>query len=450
MRREVIIESGFEWTAVFRALRHRNYRLFIGGQFISLIGTWMQNVAQSWLVYRLTGSSLLLGLIGFVNQVPIFLLSAAGGAAADRVDRRRLIIAAQFSMMVLATILAALTLGGWIHMWHIFVLAALLGVANAFDVPARQSFFVQLVGRTDLMNAIALNSSVFNGARILGPAVAGFLVASLGEGWCFLLNAVSYVAVIAGLLMIRLDPRPVREPGSSPLADIIEGFRFVWHTGPIHALLALLGVVSLVGMPYTVLMPVFADRVLEGGAKSLGLLLGATGIGALFGALMVAARRGVKGLGRWVAIACAAFGTFLLLFSLSRRLWLSMILLVPTGFAVMVQMACSNTLIQTMVPDHLRGRVMALYSMTFLGIAPFGALLSGALADRLGAPVTVGVGGLVCLAGAGIFWTRWPALRVAARELVVAQQLSAGVPPEEISGAASREGPSITKIESGT
>lgn len=448
MPAEAITKSGFEWAAVFRALRHRNYRLFIGGQFISLIGTWVQNVALSWLIYRLTGSSLLLGLVGFVNQVPIFLLSPAGGAAADRVDRRRLIIAAQFSMMILAALLAALVLAGSVRLWQIFVLAALMGVANAFDVPARQSFFVDMVGRDDLMNAIALNSSVFNSARILGPAVAGFLVAALGEGWCFLLNAVSYVAVITSLLRMRLEPRPAWGPGSSPLADIIEGFRFVWHTGPIHALLALLGVASLVGMPYTVLMPVFADRVLEGGARSLGLLLGATGVGALAGALMVAARRSVKGLGRWVAVACAAFGICLLLFALSRRLWLSMVLLVPTGFSVMVQMACSNTLIQTMVPDRLRGRVMALYSMTFLGIAPFGALLAGVAADRFGAPFTVGAGGLVCLAGATVFWSRWPALRAAARELVAAQQLVADAPTGKTTRATGPEATPTTRIES--
>jgi len=448
MPAEVITKSGFEWAAVFRALRHRNYRLFIGGQFISLIGTWVQNVALSWLIYRLTGSSLLLGLVGFVNQVPIFLLSPAGGTAADRVDRRRLIIATQFSMMILAALLAALVLAGSVRLWQIFVLAALMGVANAFDVPARQSFFVDMVGRDDLMNAIALNSSVFNSARILGPAVAGFLVAAVGEGWCFLLNAVSYVAVITSLLRMRLEPRPAWGPGSSPLADIIEGFRFVWHTGPIHALLALLGVASLVGMPYTVLMPVFADRVLEGGARSLGLLLGATGVGALAGALIIAARRSVKGLGRWVAVACAAFGICLLLFALSHRLWLSMVLLVPTGFSVMVQMACSNTLIQTMVPDRLRGRVMALYSMTFLGVAPFGALLAGVAADRLGAPFTVGAGGLVCLVGATVFWSRWPALRAAARELVAAQQLAADAPPEETARATGSEATPTTRIES--
>ena len=395
------------FASAFRALRYRNYRLFISGQFISLVGTWMQNVAQAWLVYRLTGSSLLLGAVGFVNQIPILLLSPFTGALADRRDRRWIVIGAQTAMMILAFALAALTLGGGIRIWHIFVLAALLGTASAFDVPARQSLFVELVERDDLINAIALNSSVFNGARVVGPAVAGVLVAAIGEGWCFFVNAVSYIAVIAGLLKIRSPERTIPPPASSPLAHVLEGFRFVWRNTPIHALLALLGLASLVGTPYSVLMPIFADRILHGGPRGLGLLMGAAGSGAVLGALVVAARHGTRGLGNWAAAACSVFGLSLILFSLSRAFWLSALLLLPVGFSLMVQLASSNTIIQTMVPDGLRGRVMALYTMMLLGMAPVGALMAGAAAEKLGAPFTVAAGGGICLVGAAVFWQRW-------------------------------------------
>ena len=422
-----LAESRLELSATFRALKHRNYRLFVSGQLVSLIGTWMQSVAQSWLVYRLTGSPAMLGLVSFANLIPIFLLSPAGGAAADRFDRRRVVIAAQSSLMTLALILAALTLSGRIEVWHIVTLAVLSGVANAFDVPARQSMFVAMVGKADLMNAIALNSSMFNAARIVGPAVAGVMVAAVGEGWCFLANAASFGAVLAALLRMRLEAQSPREEGGSPLKDILAGFRFVRQTGPIHALLILLGVASVAGMPYAVLLPVFADRILHGGPEALGLLTGASGSGALAGALSLAARRGVRGLGRMVAFASAGFGLALVLFSLSRTFWLSVTLLVPVGFSVMVQMAASNTLIQTMVPDHLRGRVMSLYSMVFLGMGPFGSFLAGAAAERLGAPPTVMIGGAVCLLGSALFWTKWRTLRVEARRLIVAQQAETGM-----------------------
>ncbi|HLB87413.1 MAG TPA: MFS transporter, partial [Terriglobales bacterium] len=345
-------------SATLRALRHRNFQLFFSGQLISLIGTWMQSVAQSWLVYRLTGSSLLLGSVGFASQIPVFLVAPLGGIVADRQNRQRVVICTQAASMLLACVLAALTLTGMVQVWHIFVLASLLGVVNAFDIPGRQSFLVDMVGKEDLMNAIALNSSLFNGARIIGPAIAGILVARIGEGWCFFANAISYIAVITGLLMMRVQSRAHR-PSGSPLAHIIEGFRFVRQTGPIRAILLLLGLVSLVAMPYTVLMPVFADKILHGGARGLGILMGATGVGALLGALTLATRTDVRGLGRWVALSCGGFGLSLLLFSLSRHFWLSVALLLPVGFSMMLQMSSSNTLIQAMVPDHLRGRVMA-------------------------------------------------------------------------------------------
>ncbi len=429
-------EKRLELPVMFRALRHRNYRLFFSGQMISLIGTWMQSVAQSWLVYRLTGSSVLLGLVGFVGQIPSFVLAPLGGLAADRYSRHRIVIATQTSMMLLAFILAALTLLGRIQVWHIVLLAGLLGTANAFDIPARQAFIVEMVKGQDLVNAIALNSSMVNGARIIGPAIAGILVASIGEGWCFFANGLSYLAVIAGLLLMEIDPPPRGQQATSALESIAEGFQFVVHTGPIRALLLLLGLVSLTGMPYAVLMPIFADRILHGGARGLGLLMGASGVGALAGTLTLAARRGIRGLGRWVSFASAGFGTSLILFALSRRFWLSALLLLPVGFSMMLQMASSNTLIQHMVPDELRGRVMSVYTMMFMGMAPFGALLAGAVAGRIGAPLTVALGGLASLAGAALFASSWPALRVEARQLVIAHAMAGGDPPEEMTGSA--------------
>jgi MFS family permease len=412
-----------------RALRHRNFQLFFSGQLISLIGTWMQSIAQSWLVYRLTGSALLLGSVGFASQIPVFLFAPLGGIAADRFNRRHVVIATQVGSMLLAFVLAGLTLFHKVQVWHVFVLASLLGVVNAFDIPGRQSFLVDMVGKEDLMNAIALNSSMFNGARVIGPAIAGILVAKIGEGWCFFANAVSYIAVIIGLLLMRVQ-RPVRALMASPFEHMMEGFRFVNQTAPIRALLLLLGVVSLVGMPYVVLMPIFADQVLHGGARGLGILMGATGVGALLGALTLAFREGVKGLGRWVAWCCGGFGASLIVFTISRSFWVSVILLLPVGYFMMLQMSASNTLIQVMVPDALRGRVMAVYSMMFMGMAPIGALLGGALAERLGAPVTVAIGGAASVAGACWFGLQLPKIRVEARRLMVAQAVAGGEPSE--------------------
>jgi MFS family permease len=384
-----------KWATTLRALRHRNFQLFFAGQLISLTGTWMQSVAQAWLVYRMTKSALLLGSVGFASQIPVFLFAPIGGITADRMNRQRLVVATQACSMILAGILAWLTLSGRVQVWHVFVLAALLGVVNAFDIPGRQSFLIDMVGKEDLMNAIALNSSMFNGARVIGPAVAGILVAKIGEGWCFAANSISYIAVIVGLFWMHVQSPP-RVSKHSPIEDIIEGFRWVNQTRIIRSLLLLIGLVSLVGMPYTILMPVFADQILHGGARGLGILMGATGVGALFGALTLAAKTGIKGLGRWVAITCAGLGISLFFFAFSRSFWLSALLLLPAGYSMMLQMACSNTLIQTMVPDHLRGRVMSLYSMMFMGMAPFGAFFGGALAHRVGAPVTVAVGGVAC------------------------------------------------------
>ena len=426
---------------VLRALHHRNYRLFFGGQLISLTGTWMQTVAQSWLVYRLTGSAVLLGFVGFSSQIPVFLLAPVGGSAADRYNRRRILVVTQTAAMLLAFILAALTLSGRVQVWHVFVLAAFLGVVNAFDLPTRQAFVADMVGREDLINAIALNSTMFNGARMIGPAVAGLLIDTIGEGWCFLANGVSYLAVIAGLLMMSMTVRtPAPLPGSA-LASIIEGFRYVKRTRQIRALLLLLGLVSLVGMPYTVLMPIFAAQILHGGPRGLGILVSAIGFGALAGALTLAAKKGIRGLNSWVALSATGFGVSLILFSLSRSFWLSAALLLPVGFSVMVEMASSNTLIQSLVPDSLRGRVMAVYSMMFMGMAPLGSLLAGALAQRLGAPATVAIGGVVCMAGAMVFGLHLPALRQEAKQIIVALQAAGGEPPEEMTGEASVAAP---------
>jgi len=415
-----------------RALRHRNFQLFFAGQLISLVGTWMQTVAQSWLVYRLTGSSLLLGAVGFSSQIPVFLVAPIGGTIVDRHNRHRLVIATQIASMFLAAILAWLTLSGRVQVWHIFVLAALLGVVNAFDIPGRQAFLVDMVGRDDLMNAIALNSSMFNGARIVGPAVAGIMVAAVGEGWCFAANAISYLAVIAGLLMMHVRAYEPPARTASALENILEGFQYVRQTVPIRSLLLLLGLVSLVGMPYTVLMPIFADRILHGGATGLGILMGATGVGALFGALSLAAKQGLKGLGKWVAVSSIAFGAALIVFAFSKSFWLSVIGLIPVGFFMMVQMASSNTLIQSMVPDHLRGRVMAVYSMMFMGMAPLGSFFAGALADRLGAPITVAIGGAACIFGSAWFAARLPGWRAEARQLIIAQGFAGGEPVQEM------------------
>jgi MFS family permease len=415
--------------STIRALRHRNFRLFFAGQLISLIGTWMQTVAQSWLVYRLTGSSALLGSVTFASQIPVFLFSPIAGLVADRYSRHRIVIATQAASMLLALALAVLTLRNVIQVWEIFALSVLLGVVNAFDIPARQSFIVEMTSREDLMNAIALNSSMFNGARIVGPAVAGITVAAVGEGWCFFANAVSYIAVLAGLLMMRVAPFRKQASAASAARHILDGFRFIARTAPIRALLLLVGLVSLAGMPFSVLMPVFADRILHSGARGLGTLMGISGTGALAGALILASKASVRGLGRWVALSSAVFSAMLIVFAYSHSFPLSAALLVPIGFFVMIQMGSTNTLIQSMTPDHLRGRVLAGYSMMLMGMAPIGALIGGVLADRIGPQATVAAGGVACALGSAAFAMHLPAIRQEARELILAQS---GTVPTEV------------------
>jgi len=411
-------------AGMFRALRNRNFQLFFGGQIISLVGTWMQTVAEAWLIYRLTGSGALLGVLGFVGQIPIFLLSPLAGLVADRWPRRRVVIATQACSMLLAFTLAALTLTGQIrkdNVWEIIALATLLGTVNAFDVPARQSFLIEMVGRENLLNAIALNSSMFNGARVAGPAIAAALVAVVGEGWCFLLNGVSYLAVIAGLFMMLIEKTKPVHDGAGPLEKLREGFRFARRTKPIRALLVLLGVVSFMALPFSVLIPIFAVRILHGGVNAYGWLMGAVGFGAMFGALAIAMRQQLRGLGNVVAYSAAGLGVSLVLFAESGWFLFSFAMLIFCGFTMMMQFTATNTLIQAMVPEQLRGRVMSLYAMMFLGMMPLGSLVAGKLADYIGAPTTVAIGGLVSCIGGLVFARKWPALRGSARDLLQAQ-----------------------------
>jgi MFS family permease len=404
----------------FRALRHRNYRLFFGGQGISLIGTWMQRIAMPWLVYRLTGSALLLGVVGFAGQIPTLVLAPFTGVLADRWNRQHILVATQTLSMVQALVLAALVLQGSIAVWHIVSLSVFLGLVGAFDTPARQAFIVEMVeSKEDLGNAIALNSSMFNGARLLGPSIAGLLIAAVGEGLCFLLNGLSFLAVIAALLAMRLRPQEARSGRTEVFRELADGFSYAFGYPPIRTIILLLALVSLVGMPYTILMPLFAKDVLHGGAHTLGFLMGATGVGALVGAIYLASRLRVVQLGRTIPVAAGIFGVGLIAFSRSSVLLLSLALLAITGFGMMVQMASSNTVLQTIVDDDKRGRVMAFYTMAFMGTAPFGSLLAGGLANKIGAPNTLLAGGVACVLGSLLFAGKLPRLRAMVRPIYV-------------------------------
>jgi len=414
-----------------RALSHRNYRLFFTGQGLSLVGTWITRVATSWLVYRLTGSAAALGIVGFVGQIPTFVLAPVAGVWVDRWGRYRVLVATQVLSMLQSFALAGLALTGVITVAHVVLLSVLQGIVNAFDTPARQAFVVDMVeDRADLPNAIALNSSMVNGARLVGPSVAGVLVALAGEGWCFLIDGFSYVAVIASLLMMRLPPAAPRAARRRVLAELNEGFRYAFGFAPIRSILLLLALISLMGMPYTVLMPVMAADVLHGGPRTLGFLMGATGVGALAGAIALASRRTVLGLGRVIAWAAVLFGAGLIAFSLSRNVALSMVLMVFTGAGFVVQLASSNTILQTIVREEMRGRVMAFYAMAFMGTAPFGSLLAGGLAARIGVPNTILLGGSACIAGGAVFARQLPRLRQLIRPIYVER----GILPEVAAG----------------
>ena len=416
-------------ASIGRALRNRNYRLFFVGQSISLIGTWLTRIATSWLVYRLTGSALLLGIVGFAGQIPTFFLAPVAGVWVDRWNRHRVVT--QALALLQSASLAALAWSSRMTVFHIAALSVVQGLINAFDMPARQAFVVEMVAdRNDLPNAIALNSSMVNAARLIGPSVAGILIGLFGEGWCFAIDAISYLAVIASLLAMRITAL-ARPPRTTRVgAELAEGFHYVVGHVPIRSVLLLLAVVSLMGMPYTVLMPVVATQVLHGRAHTLGFLMAASGAGALGGALYLASRTSVLGLGRLIAISAAVFGASLLAFSLSHVVWLSLILMVPTGMGMMVQMAASNTVLQTLVDEDKRGRVMSFYAMAFFGTVPFGSLLAGSLADTVGAANTIGIGGIVCVVGAALFFRALPELRRLARPTYV----RLGIVPEIAEG----------------
>jgi MFS family permease len=404
-------------TLIVRALKHKNYRLYYTGQGISLIGTWMQRIALSWLVYRLTGSAFLLGVVGFAGQIPTFFLAPFTGVLVDRYNRHTLLMITQILAMLQSLILAIAVLTDVISIKQIILLSIFIGVVNAFDMPGRQSFLIDIVEkREDLSNAIALNSSMVNAARLLGPSIAGVLISLVGEGMCFLLNAVSYVAVIAALWAMHLTPKPAVPKHAKILTELKEGFAYGFTSVPIRAVLLLLALVSLMGIPYTALMPIFARNILQGGPHTLGFLMGASGVGALIGALYLAARQRTAGLERIIALAAAVFGAGLIAFSLSRVFWVSLLLMVFTGFGMMVQMAASNTVLQMTVDDDKRGRVMSLYTMAFMGTVPLGSLFGGILASKIGAPNTLILGGIACILGSLLFSRQFPAFQKAEGE----------------------------------
>ena len=405
---------------IFRALQHRNYRLFFSGQGISLIGTWMQQIAMGWLVYRMTNSAFLLGLIGFSSQICILFISPFAGVLSDRMNRHRILIATQSLAMVQAFILATLTLTGTIAVNHIVILSLFLGLVNSFDIPNRQAFVVELVEkREDLGNVIALNSFLFNGARLVGPSIAGILISILGEGMCFLLNGVSFIAVIIALLAMKVIFNKREKEKTQVLKGLKEGFAYAFGFPPIRSIIFFLGWISLMGMACTTLMPIFAKDILHGGSQTYGFLMAAIGVGAIIGAIYLASRKSVLGLGRIIAIASGIFGMGLISFSLSRILWLSLFLLLLAGFGMMVHLASSNTILQTMVDDDKRGRVMSIYSMAFMGMAPFGSLAGGSLAARIGASYTLIIGGVLCILGSFMFAKKLPLIREMVRPIYI-------------------------------
>jgi MFS family permease len=406
---------------LLRALRHRNYRLFFSGQSVSLVGTWITRIATLWLVYRLTGSALLLGIVGFCGQIPTLLLAPFSGVLVDRWNRHRILVATQVLSMLQSLALAVLALAGIITVTEILVLQVAQGIINAFDTPARQAFVIEMVEqREELPNAIALNSSMVTGSRIIGPTIGGILIAAVGEGWCFMVDAISYLAVIASLLAMRLAAESARRGRrTSAIEELREGVRYVSGFAPARTVLLLLALVSTMGMPYMVLMPAVASGVLHGGPHTLGFLMTASGVGALAGAMYLAARPSVLGLDRAIAIATATFGVGLAAFALSHTLWLSLALLPIAGGGFMVQTASTNTILQTIVDERLRGRVMAFYAMAFLGTAPIGSLVAGVVASRIGVQMTILLGGLACVAGASWFALELPKLRAMIRPIYV-------------------------------
>lgn len=406
--------------AMFRALRHRNYRLYFSGQGISLVGTWMTRLATGWLVWRLTHSAEMLGLVGFAGQVPSFLLASFAGVWVDRLNRHRLLMVTQALAMIQSLTLAALVLSGSILVWQIFALQILQGIINAFDMPTRQSLLVDLLDdRRDLANAVALNSTMVNGARLIGPSLAGLLIAWAGEGWCFLIDGLSYLAVLVTLCMMRLAIVPHAGKRKRVIHELYDGLRYAFGFSPIRAILLLLALFGLVGIPFRVLMPIITTHSLHGSANTLGFLMGAMGVGALIGALFLATRTSVLGLGKLIPVATGIFGLSLIGIGVSHSYGLSLAVMLVTGFGFMVQLAISNTLLQTLVREDMRGRVMSLYTMAFMGMATFGSLLAGFIAGLIGAPMTLVAAGLMCIVGAVGFAWRLPKLRQQARPVYI-------------------------------
>jgi MFS family permease len=405
-----------------RALRHRNYRLFFSGQSVSLVGTWITRVATSWLVYRLTGSELLLGIVGFCGQIPTLLLSPFAGVFVDRSDKKRILLVTQILSLLQSAVLAVLTLGNVITVAHILILQLFQGAINAFDTPARQALVVDMVeDRKDVPNAIALNSSMVNGSRIIGPSIGGVIIAAVGEGWCFALDAVSYLAVIVSIVLMRFTPHVENRHPVAMLRELSSAWQYVIASVPIRSALLLLAIVSIAGVPYTVLMPAIAAQELHGGPNTMGILMAASGVGALVGGIYLASRHTVVGLGRVMLIGTLTFGVTLVLFSLVHTMWLAAPLLALAGGGFIVQMASTNTIIQTIVDERFRGRVMAFYTMAFFGTVPIGSLFSGLLAEHLGAPMTIRLGGLICVMSGLWFASLLPLLRRLIRPIYVAQ-----------------------------
>ncbi|MGE5301269.1 MAG: MFS transporter [Acidobacteriota bacterium] len=405
-----------------RALRHRNYRLYFVGQGVSLVGTWMQTLAMSWLVYRLTRSTVLMGTVGFFSQIPSLVMAPLAGALADRGNRLRKLIIIQALAMLQAFILSFLVLTGRIEVWHILLLGAFMGCITAFDIPTRQSFVIEMIEqREDLGNAIALNSSLVNGARLVGPSIAGIMIAIMGEGACFFLNGVSYLAVLGALLAMRMRPGELISRRSRIFGEIKEGFTYAFRFSPIRSLLSLLALMSLTAISYQVLMPVFAGEVLQGGPNTLGFLMGFSGVGALTGSVYLASRKNVRGLGRVIVTAALVFGFGVIAFSFSRHIWLSMLMMIFIGFGIMVQMAACNTILQTIVDDDKRGRVMSLFTMAFMGTTPFGSLFAGWLASKIGAPHTVMAAGICAISGSLFFAGKLDGLRERVRTIYEAK-----------------------------
>lgn len=416
---------------IFHTMRYRNFRLFFIGQGISLVGTWMEAIAMSWLVYRLTNSPFLLGVVGFSSQIPTFVLTPFAGFIADRVDKHKILIVTQALSMIQAFVLALLTLTGTIAIWHIIALGVCLGLINSFDIPTRQAFLVEMVEKKEnLANAIALNSLMFNAARLIGPVVAGVLIAAAGEGTCFLLNAVSFIAVLASLLAMRLKKRTHEHEKKDLFKGIKEGFMYTFGFPPIRFIILLLGVISMMGTSYVVLMPVFAKDILKGGPGTFGMLMAAVGVGALFATAYLASRKSIVGLGKLIPIAASIFAVSLIALSFSRTLWLSCIFMAISGFGFMTHMAASNTILQTVSDDDKRGRVMSFYAMAFMGMTPIGSLLSGALANKIGVGATLIIGGTCCIIASGVFASKLPIIR----KMIHPIYRKIGIIPEVASG----------------